>query len=130
MNLFKRYIAVLASLVCLTMFVPASASAWSPFGSVDCSGRAKQSAVCADRSKTADPIAGSDGIVMKIVNLVAIVSGSIAIIIIVLAGLRFVTSGGSSEDVAGARRALIYAVIGLVVLVLARTLVAFIVGKL
>lgn len=129
---FKRYIAILASILCLTALAPAPAYAWNPFGGLDeeCSGNASTSAVCGDRGKTDDPISGRNGLIMKIVNIVAFVGGGIAVIIIILAGLRFVTAGGNSEDVAGARRTLIYAFVGLVVIALARTLVAFIIGKL
>jgi hypothetical protein len=41
-----------------------------------------------------------------------------------------VTSGGSTEDIAGARRALIYAVVGLIVIALARVIIGLILGML
>lgn len=107
------------------------ASAWNPFSGVDCSGRAANSTVCKDKGGVGtDPIAGSDGIIMAIVNFIAVIGGIAAIIIIVLAGLRFVTAGGSSEDISGARRTIIYAAIGLIVIALARTIVAFIITRL
>ena len=108
----------------------APAYAWSPFGSVDCTGKAAKSAVCTEKGNTENPISGANGLVMKVINIVAYVAGVAAIIIIVLAGLRMVTSGGSSEDIAGARRSLIYALVGIVVIVLARTIIAFVLSAL
>jgi hypothetical protein len=63
---------------------------------------------------------------MKIVNIVAIVAGFAAVLIIILGGLRYIQSGGSTEDVAGAKRAIIYAIVGLVVIVLGRTIIALV----
>lgn len=107
----------------------AQAAAWNPFGDIDCSGKAAQSAVCQDKNKTEDPVTGRNGLIMKIVNIIAYATGVIAIIIIILAGLRFVTAGGGTEDVSAARRTLIYSVVGLIVIVLARTIVAFVLSK-
>lgn len=130
MRLFRRAGILIALLFCSFLVMPQQAAyALSPFANIDCTGEAASSAVCEDKSRTADPITGTSGLIMKIVNVIAFAAGAAAIIIIILAGLRFVTSGGSSDDVAGARRTLTYAVVGLIVLVLARTLVAFILGR-
>lgn len=110
--------------------MPAAHAAWNPFGGIECNGRAQNSTVCADRSQTEDTISGADGIIIRIANIMAAIGGMIAIIIIVLSGLRFVQSGGSSEDITGARRALIYAIVGLVVIAIARLLVQLIVSLL
>jgi hypothetical protein len=133
MKRLRYYLATFAALLTLAaVAVPAPAYAWSPFGDACPSGGAGSgSTVCGtEGSNTDNTIAGSNGLIMKIVNVIALVGGIAAVIIIIIAGLRFVTSGGSSDAVAGARRALIYSVVGLVILVLARTLVAFILGKL
>lgn len=116
----------------LVFVVPGSAAAWNPFGEVDCSVRGSaNSAVCKDsRGAAADPVSGPDGIILKIANVVAVVAGIAAVIIIVLAGLRMVTSSGSSEDIAGARRTLIYAIVGIIVIVLARTIIGLVLGML
>lgn len=131
----KRLQAILVSLFAMTSLLvaaPAPASAaWNPFGGGICEGKAKSSAVCQDADANADdPLTGGNGIIMKIVNLIAVIAGMAAVILIVLAGLRMVTSGGGSEDIAGARRTIIYALVGLVVIIFARTLVAFVLSKL
>ena len=130
MKLFKKFSLLLATFVALSMALPATTSAaWSPFGGVNCSGAASKSVVCQDRRRIGNPLTGPNGLIMLIANVIAVVGGIASVVIIVLAGLRFVTAGGSSDDVAGARRTLIYAVVGLIIIVLSRTIVAFTLGK-
>ncbi len=73
---------------------------------------------------------GSDSIVNKVANILAIASGFIAVAMIVWGGLQMVLSGGESSKVANGRNTVIYASIGIVVIVLARVIIAFVVNKL
>ncbi|HET7060361.1 MAG TPA: hypothetical protein VFH99_03550 [Candidatus Saccharimonadales bacterium] len=61
-----------------------------------------------------------------IVNIFSIIVGAAAIIMIIYAGFRYITSGGSSERIGSAKTTLIYAIIGLVVVALAQILVHFV----
>lgn len=45
-------------------------------------------------------------------------SGVVALFLIILSGIKFITSGGDAKQVEGARKTLTYAVIGLVVIFL------------
>lgn len=129
-----RTLMVAALLLVPAMAVPTAASAadWSPFVGIDCSSdrQTNDSAVCQDGRSTSDNITGPQGIVLRIANFVALLSSAIAVVIIILAGLRMVTANGGKEDVAAARRTLIYAAVGLVIVVIARMLVAFIILRL
>lgn len=60
------------------------------------------------------------------VNILSIVIGIAAVIVIILSGFKFITSGGDSSKVATAKNTLIYALIGLVVAALAQFLVHFV----
>jgi len=53
----------------------------------------------------------------------------IAVLIIAIAGLTYVVSGGNPETINRAKDAILYAVIGLVVSLLALTIVTFILGR-
>lgn len=130
MSRLKRFIMLAVLAFGLTVLAPLQASAWSPFGALDCKGESGKSAVCNDRGLAGNPISGTDGLILRIADILALFSGAIAVIIIILAGLRFVTAAGSTEDIAGARRTLIYAVVGLVIIAISRTLVGFIVTRL
>lgn len=62
-------------------------------------------------------------------TLLSIIAGIIAVIMIMLAGLRFITSEGDSQKVSQAKNAMIYAAIGIVVVALAQLIVRFILGS-
>lgn len=77
-----------------------------------------------------DPVpktaAGTDQL-QNIVNTVLGVTGAIAVLIIVLAGFRLITSQGDPGAVTTARNAIIYSLIGLVVVMFAFAIVNFVV---
>lgn len=126
----KKLFASFALSLMLLLAMPVAAEAWSPFHDIHCGGPAKSSAVCQDKKKTGNPVSGNGSLLLKITNLITIIAGVAAIIVIVVAGLKFVQSSGSSDDVTSARRTLIYAIVGLIVIVLARTLISLILSKL
>jgi len=55
--------------------------------------------------------------------------GALALLFIVIAALQFITSGGDPQNVAKARQTILYAVIGLVVAVLAEVIVTFVLNN-
>jgi hypothetical protein len=61
-----------------------------------------------------------------VVNVLSVVVGIAAIIMIVIAGFKYITSGGDSNKVASAKTTLIYAIVGLIVVALAQFLVHFV----
>jgi hypothetical protein len=63
----------------------------------------------------------------NIVNAVLGLMGAVAVLIVVLAGLRLINSQGDPGQVATARNAVIYALIGLVVIMFAFAIVNFVV---
>ncbi len=131
MNKLRTLLLIIMVAAGMLIIMPAAGveAAWNPFAEV-CNNGGSGSAVCEDRGPSGgNPLTGSDGVIMKIVNIIAVIAGAAAVIIIILAGLRYVTSGGSSDDLVGAKRTLIYAVVGIIVIVLARTIVAFTLGK-
>ncbi len=81
-------------------------------------------------------VAGSDAtdrinsIVHTIVNLLSAIVGIVAVIMIIVGGFRYVTSGGNDTSVTSARNTILYAVIGLVIVALAQLIVRFTLSKL
>jgi type IV secretory pathway VirB2 component (pilin) len=64
-------------------------------------------------------------------NILQIVIGTfavVAVLIIVIAGLNIVTAGGDPSKVAKARGAIIYALVGLVVAIMAEAIVSLVIG--
>ena len=130
----RRLQALLLAAFIVPLMAVSSVSAWNPFSQIPCDGGSStdsgSSAVCGDKKDKGNPLTGSDGLLMKIVNILAIVGGIAAVIVIILAGLRFVQAGGSAEDISGARRSMLYACVGIIVIVLARPIIAFVLSKL
>jgi Type IV secretion system pilin len=58
------------------------------------------------------------------------VLGALAVLFIVMGGLRMVTSQGNPQEMGKARATVIYALVGLVVALLAEAFVAFVLGHL
>ncbi|HXR49536.1 MAG TPA: hypothetical protein VN778_00710 [Verrucomicrobiae bacterium] len=92
-----------------------------------CSGAASSSDVC--QSVSEQQKSGSNPVINVLkaaIETIAYITGALAIIFIIISGLRFITAAGSPEGVASARTSLIYALVGVAVSALAGSLVAFV----
>ncbi len=91
----------------------------------------KSSVVTPDANGVAaNPLTGTNGMLYKISMIIATVTGIAAIFIIIISGVRFMTSGGDPQKVAAAKSTLIGAIIGLVIIISAQTIILFVVGRL
>ena len=68
------------------------------------------------------------GIATKVVNIFSIIVGIVAVIMIIYGGFKYITSGGDSGNVSGAKNTLIYAIIGLIIVALAQIIVHFVIN--
>lgn len=66
------------------------------------------------------------GILATVVNILSWIIGVAAVIMILVGGFRYITSGGDSNGVSSAKNTILYAVVGLVVAVFAQALVQFV----
>lgn len=67
--------------------------------------------------------------VSSIMEVVFAIAGSVAFLVIIIAGIQFMLSRGDPQKAAKARSAIIYAAIGLVIAVLAFSIVQFTAGS-
>ncbi len=67
--------------------------------------------------------------IATVINILSIIVGIIAVIMIIIGGFRYITSGGDSTKVTGAKNTILYALIGLVVVALAQIVVRFVLSK-
>ncbi len=113
-----------------TLFIfSLDASAYNTFKGAQCSGGAgSSSAVCTQPAT--NPLYGPDGVIAKIANIVAWVAGTAAIIVIVYAGIKYITSGGEPEKTRNAKNAIVYALIGIAVILLSRVIIYFMLNTL
>lgn len=70
-----------------------------------------------------------DNLLANVLNILSFIAGVLAVIFIMIAGIRFITSNGDSNTIAQARTSIIYAVIGLVVAALSQIIVQFVIKK-
>jgi hypothetical protein len=66
--------------------------------------------------------------IKTIVNVMLFLLGAIAVIMIIIGGIRYATSNGDASATKAAKDTVLYAVIGLVVAILAYAIVGFIVN--
>ena len=71
---------------------------------------------------------GQVGIVSQIINILLFLIGIVSVIMIILGGFKYALSGGDSDKVTGAKNTVLYAIIGLIVAILAFAIINFVVG--
>jgi type IV secretory pathway VirB2 component (pilin) len=72
----------------------------------------------------------SNGELQQILQIVFGIAAALAVLFIVIAGLRFITSQGNPQEVAKARNTIVYALVGLLVALSAEVIVSFVVVRL
>ena len=72
---------------------------------------------------------GTSGIFNTITNVLLFVLGAISVIMIIIGGLRYVISGGDSTAVTAAKNTILYAIVGVIVAVLAYAIINFVIGS-
>ena len=77
---------------------------------------------------TNDPTQSINDTISQALKILSVAVGIISVVMIVVAGYRFMTSGGDTTKVASAKSTLMYALIGLVVVVLSQIIVIFVLG--
>jgi cytochrome bd-type quinol oxidase subunit 2 len=109
-----------------TLLVPAVVNA--DFKGDACAGvNALQDSTSTTCSKTAGKTLNNT--IRWVVNILSVVVGVAAVIMVIIGGFKFITSSGDSNNIASARNTILYAIIGLVIVVLAQVLVHFVLNK-
>jgi amino acid transporter len=131
-NIKKYWLKISVLLLAVSVLVPAAAFAETiDIQGATCAGsngRIQTSPspnACKNINKDATGTANS--IAADVVNILSSVVGVLAVIMIIYAGFRYVSSAGSDEAVKGAKNTILYAVIGLVVVALAQLIVHFVI---
>lgn len=68
-------------------------------------------------------------IISLVINIFSVVVGLAAVIMIIIGGLKYITSGGDSGNIQSAKNTILYAIIGLVVVALAQFIVRFVLSR-
>ncbi len=70
-----------------------------------------------------------DNTLKLVLNLISAIAGLIAVFAIIVGGLKYVNSGGASDRIDQAKNTILYAVVGIIIVVLAQVIVKFVLNK-
>ena len=125
MNVIKKSLQALLLVPVLALGVSVVAPLAQPASAADdlsISGGA-ESAKGNDQSSD---LFGSSGVFRTITNVMLFIIGAISVIMLIIGGIRYTVSGGDSAAVTGAKNTILYAIVGIVVALLAFAIVNFV----
>ncbi len=70
-----------------------------------------------------------NSILKTIINILSMVVGVIAVIMVIIGGLKYITSGGDSTSTNNAKNTILYALIGLAIVALSQVIVRFVLNE-
>lgn len=98
-----------------------------------CSGQANNSPTCQQAQNQGgagtNRLTGANSIIQDAADVVAVITGVAAIIMIIISALTMATSAGNTEAVTSSRRRLVAALIGLAIVALAWTIISFVTNR-
>ena len=121
MNTFKKILA--AIIVCLAL-IPAATPALVMADTQSQIQSGVNEAAGGAQSQT--PGQTLDSTVKTVINVLSLIAGAAAVVMIIIGGFRYVTSAGSPEATKGAKNTILYALVGLVVVAVAQVIVHFV----
>ncbi len=110
----------------MTMVAPISAFA----DPADCdpgSLTIKSGAGCSQGSDQKSDLFGTGGIFTTVTNTALFVIGAISVIMLIYGGIRYTTSAGNEKSVTAAKNTILYAIVGIIVALLAYAIVNFVI---
>lgn len=80
---------------------------------------------CAQPTNAPSRLFGPDSIFVTVMNILLFIIGAIAVVMLIIGGIRYVVSSGDQNAVTSAKNTILYAIIGLIVAFLAFAAVNF-----
>lgn len=93
------------------------------------SGTISQGAACAKPKGAREDLFGGSGIFSVVTTTLIFLVGAISVIMLIIGGLRYVFSQGEASAVKGAKDTILYAIIGIIVAILAYAAVQFVISR-
>ncbi|HEV2412711.1 MAG TPA: pilin [Candidatus Saccharimonadales bacterium] len=79
---------------------------------------------CQDTTNT-----GIDSVVKSALTILSFLIGAVSVVMIIIGGFRYIVSGGDSGQLGNAKNTIIYAVVGLIIVLFAQIIVHFVIGN-
>lgn len=125
MKLKASVFGIIASLLLLA--VPMSASAQADIFDDACRG-VTDSTVCS-QDQNNNPISGDNGILISAMRILSFVVGVASVIMLIVGGIKYITSSGDANSITSAKNTILYALIGLVVFIFSQAIVIFVINR-
>jgi hypothetical protein len=123
-------LAIPALALSVAVFSPSSSLTYAD----DCSGSTgtiQSGADCAAGNESGNgQLFGNGSIFATITNTLLFLVGAISVIMLIYGGIRYTISGGDSSAVTAAKNTILYAIVGIIVALLAYAIVNFVLAKL
>lgn len=71
---------------------------------------------------------GENGIIKKVLNLLSWITGFLAAIYLIVGGFKIITSSGDSDSVASGRKMIVYAMVGVLVVISSNLIINLVIG--
>lgn len=113
----------------LQFFALPQAGAQAPIFNDSCDSSTSQSPVCSDDLGD-NNISGQDGVLLRVVNILSFVVGVASVIMVILGGLKYITSNGDSNSISSAKNTILYALIGAAVFLFSQAIIIFVIRRL
>lgn len=81
---------------------------------------------CAQGNGQPSQLVGNGGIFNRITSILLFVVGALAVVMLIFGGIRYIVSGGDQNNVTAAKNTILYAIIGIIVALLAYAAVKFV----
>ncbi len=75
-------------------------------------------------------IVGPNGVLTRTAQILAVAVGIAAVIMVILGGLQYILAAGDSSRISSAKNTILYALIGVVVALLAQSIIVFVLRRL
>jgi hypothetical protein len=85
---------------------------------------------CAQGNGQQTSLFGTGGVFQIVTNTLLFLIGAISVIMLIYGGIRYTISGGDSAAVTAAKNTILYAIVGIIVAILAFAIVNFVITKL
>ena len=108
------------------------AAAGAPVNVADavCGGASLNASATARVCPTSDTTDSTlNNVIKTVINLFSLLVGFISVVMIIFGGFKYITSGGDSGKITGAKNTILYALIGLVVVAVAQVIVRVVLVK-
>lgn len=90
----------------------------------------QQGAAAAKCDGCPENLFGDAGVFKQVTNTILYIVGIIAVVMLIIGGIKYVISGGDSKKVTDAKNTVLYAIIGLVIAFLAFAIINFVISAL